>query len=151
VRRDAVRYERGVVASLETFGAPAAGDRARLEARVREVEALLRPAPAPPPAGDGALVFTRAATPVGPMSGFGYDYFEDKFGAARAGELALLRHAGDRGAGADYAYEALNLVDGRRPASEIRDILSAQFGPVPLDAVVGYLRALAEIGVLAAR
>ncbi len=52
-----------------------------------------------------------------------------------------------RGSG-DYAYEALNLVDGRRSAQEIRDALTAIYGPVPLAAVVEYLRALETVSVL---
>jgi hypothetical protein len=41
-------------------------------------------------------------------------------------------------------------VDGRRTAREIRDALSAIYGPVPLEHVVEYLRALQTIGVLKA-
>ena len=64
--------------------------------------------------------------------------------------LALLA-AQPRWGGGDYAYEALNLVDGRRSAQEIRDALTAIYGPVPLAAVVEYLRALESVGVLAGR
>jgi hypothetical protein len=42
----------------------------------------------------------------------------------------------------------LDLVDGRRTAQQIRDAVSAIYGPVPLEWVVEYLRALAEIEVV---
>jgi aminopeptidase YwaD len=93
-------------------------------------------------------VFSRTPEPKGPMSAFGYDYLTDKLGAAREQSLRLPRFGGIRGGGGDYAYEALNLVDGRRTTGEIRDALSAIYGPVPLDMVAGYLLALEEIKVL---
>ena len=56
---------------------------------------------------------------------------------------AALRLPGFAGAwGSDYAYEALNLVDGRRSTLEIRDALAATYGPVPLELVEEYLEAL---------
>ena len=73
------------------------------------------------------------------MSVFGYDYLEDHLGAERVKTLRLA---------SDATYEALNFVDGRRSAQEIRDALSAVYGPLPLADVVEYLRALAEAGVL---
>ena len=38
--------------------------------------------------------------------------------------------------GGDYAYEALNLVDGRRTVGQIRDALAAIYGPVPVSEVI---------------
>jgi hypothetical protein len=100
------------------------------------------------PAGDAALVFARNPEVRGPMSAFGYDYFTDHYGGERERALRLMRHGGLRGSGGDYAYEVLNLVDGRRTAQQIRDAVSAIYGPVPLDAVLEYLRALESIGVI---
>jgi hypothetical protein len=147
--RDAVRYERGVIDSLRAFGAGELP--AELNQVVANVEALLRPTPAPEASGDARLVFSRAPEPKGPMGGFGYDYFTDKLGAEKAGSLALLRHRGLRGSGGEYAYEVLNLVDGSRTVQEIRDIVSAEFGPVPIAAILEYLRALESIGVVRER
>jgi aminopeptidase YwaD len=111
------------------------------------VEHLLGPVPrAPAAAGDGALVFARNPEPRGPMSVFGFDYFTERYGEAKAAALSIRKAQplwGDGG----YEYEVLNLVDGRRTAQEIRDTASAIYGPVELDAVLEYLRALAEIGV----
>jgi aminopeptidase YwaD len=60
----------------------------------------------------------------------------------------LLDYTGARGAGAAYAYEALNFADGARDARQICDELSVEFGPVSLDLVVEYLEALRKIGIL---
>jgi hypothetical protein len=99
--------------------------------------------------GEEFSVFRRNATLKGPMSVFGYDYFEDKFGEERAAKLKLLGFRGLRGSGGEYAYEVLNFVDGRRNAQRIRDAVSAEYGPVPLEYVIEYLRALESIGVIA--
>ncbi|HYR27235.1 MAG TPA: DUF4910 domain-containing protein [Thermoanaerobaculia bacterium] len=72
----------------------------------------------------------------GPMSAFGYDYFDAHY------KGAPIRLNGE------YRYEALNLVDGRRSAQEIRDALSAIYEPVKLEDVVQFLDALASIGVI---
>jgi hypothetical protein len=42
----------------------------------------------------------------------------------------------------------LNFVDGKRNAQQIRDAVSVEYGPVPLDMVVEYLKALQRIGVV---
>ena len=84
----------------------------------------------------------------GPMSVFGYDYFTDKYGEDKARALKLLAYQGLRGSGGEYAYEVLNFVDGVRNAQQIRDAVSAEYGPVPLEHVVEYLRALESIGVI---
>jgi hypothetical protein len=45
-------------------------------------------------------------------------------------------------------FELVNFVDGERSVTEIRDALSAEFGPVPLEVVARYLDDLARVGVL---
>jgi aminopeptidase YwaD len=104
--------------------------------------------PAPVAQGDGRLVFRRNAKLKGPMSAFGYDYFTDQYGADRERTLRLLQFQGLRGSGSDYSYEALNLVNGRHTAQDIRDAVSATYGPIPLELVVEYLRALESIKVI---
>ena len=61
------------------------------------------------------------------------------------GPVRLFAYQGIRAGGGAYAYETLNLVDGKRNAQEIRDIVAAEFGPVSLELIVEYLRALASI------
>lgn len=140
-------HERTLMESLARFF-PLTPDVERgIESWTERLEAVAGgpPAAAPKAAGDGAIVFARAPEPRGPMSGFGYDYFEHKWGDRPRPRLLSAR--AQWGAGG-YAYEALNLVDGRRTAQEIRDALSAIYGPVPLEHVLEYLRALQAIGVL---
>ena len=60
----------------------------------------------------------------------------------------LLSYEGLWGAGEEYAYEVLNLADGKRNAQEIRDAVSAEYGPVALEMVVEYLKAPEKIGVV---
>ncbi len=45
-------------------------------------------------------------------------------------------------------FEVLNLTDGRRTVTEIRDAVSAELEPVPIEAVIEYLEVLARAGVV---
>ncbi len=73
----------------------------------------------------------------GPMSAFGYDYFD-----AHYKDAAVRLNP-------EYRYEALNLWDGRRTDREIRDLLEGIFGEsVALAEVTEYLNALGKIGVI---
>jgi len=94
------------------------------------------------------LIFRRSAAPKGPLSVFGYDYFAGHAKAAGVATPKLLSYEGLWGAGEEYAYEVLNFADGKRNAQEIRDTVSAEYGPVPVEMVVEYLRALEKIGVV---
>ena len=100
-------------------------------------------------AGDGLLVFMRSPDPKGPLAVFGYDYFADHAKAAGLTTPKLLSYQGAWGAGEEYAYETLNFVDGARNAQQIRDAVSAEYGPVPLELVIEYLQDLEKIGVIA--
>lgn len=107
--------------------------------------------PAAPAAatGDAAMVYARNPGVKGPMSVFGYDYLADHtHGGAPP---RLLAYEGARGAGEEYGYEALSLVNGKRTAREIRDAVSAEYGPVPVELVTEYLRALQAAGVITSR
>jgi aminopeptidase YwaD len=98
--------------------------------------------------GDGRLIFKRRSEPKGPLAVFGYDYFVEHAKAAGVATPKLLSYEGLWGGGEEYAYEVLNFVDGKRNAQEIRDAVSAEYGPVPLEMVVEYLKALERIGVV---
>jgi aminopeptidase YwaD len=99
-------------------------------------------------AGDGLIKFRRKPEPKGPLAVFGYDYFSDHAKAAGVATPKLLSYEGSWGSGEEYAFEVLNFADGKRNAQEIRDAVSAEYGPVPLELVVEYLRALEKIGVV---
>ena len=94
-----------------------------------------------------STVYSRNDEPKGPMSVFGYDYFMDKYGSTKA-LPALLSYSNMNRYGSEYAYEALNLVNGKNTVQEIRNWLSAEFGPVPLELVGEYLEALESIQVI---
>ncbi len=143
-------YERGLLDSIGRFVLVPADLRAEATRFFEGIEKAVVGGVGPVPAvsGDGKLIFARNPEVKGPMSVFAYDYFTDHYGEERAREIRLLRYQGLWGAGGDYAYEVLNFVDGARTAQAIRDAVSAIYGPIPLDVVVEYLRALASIGVL---
>ena len=47
-----------------------------------------------------------------------------------------------------YAYEIVNFVNGQRTVGEIRDAVSAEYGPIPISLVTDYLQACVEAGVI---
>lgn len=113
---------------------------ADVEARTRaDVELVQRHVPIPAaqksePA-DASLVPKRQPTVIGPMSVYYYDFLEDKLGASPGGDGRIQ-------------YEILNLVDGKRSIRQIRNILTAAYGPVDVASVVAYLRVLEKAGVV---
>jgi aminopeptidase YwaD len=50
--------------------------------------------------------------------------------------------------GSDERFELVNFIDGRRTVSEIRDLLSAEFNPVPTKTVSRYMEDLVKAGVV---
>ncbi len=104
--------------------------------------------PPKPNTVEGLLVFKRRAGPKGPLAVFGYDYFAEHAKAAGVTTPKLVSYEGLWGTGEEYAYEVLNFADGKRHAQEIRDAVSAEYGPVTLEVVVEYLRALEKIGLV---
>jgi len=82
------------------------------------------------------------------MGAFGYSYLSDKYGEDKVSDLRLRGYTGAHGSSGQYVYEALNFVDGRRTVSDIRDWLTTELGPVPVEYVEEYLAALASIDVI---
>ena len=99
-------------------------------------------------AGRNHTVYERNPDVMGPMSAFGYSYLRDKLSEDEYSELKLRHHTGIWGSSGQYVYEALNFVDGGRTVSDIRDWLTAELGPVPLEFVEEYLAALESIDVI---
>jgi aminopeptidase YwaD len=79
---------------------------------------------------------------------FGYDYLADHAKGRAAPKL--LDYQGLRGSGEEYGYEVLNFVDGKRTVRDIRDAVSAEYGPVEMSLVAEYLHALEGAGVISA-
>jgi len=95
----------------------------------------------------GGPIFRRVSSLRGPLGVFGYDYFLEHAKESNVSIPKLLSYEGSWGDGEEYAYEVLNLADGKRHAQEIRDVVSAEYGPVPIDLVTEYLTVLVKIGV----
>jgi hypothetical protein len=128
-------YERKVIDSLNAYSSQSPAKDAK-QSRAK---------------ADGTPVFRRRAQPRGPLSVFGYDYFEDHAKAAGVTTPKLLSYGEEGKLGEEepgYPYEALNFADGRHSAQQITAELSAEYGPVPLDVVVEYLQALKRIGLV---
>jgi hypothetical protein len=122
-------YELMMFDSLSRFGM-----RAENQERFRGILAALLESTPPQRTGP---VYRRNMDVKGPMSVFGYDYLADHYPKAK--ELKLS---------GDAAYEALNFANGRFTTPEIRDFLSAIYGPIPLEDVEQYLAAAASIGIV---
>jgi len=95
-----------------------------------------------------AAVYKRKVEPKGPLAVFGYDYFAEHAKTAGVATPKLQSYEGLWGGGEEYAYEVLNFADGQRNAQEIRDSVSGEYGPVPLELVTEYLATLEKIGVV---
>jgi aminopeptidase YwaD len=146
-------YETAAIESLSRFAETPAAVRQQTDAFLSGLRGLLGmndvgAGLVPAQDSSDSIVYQRAPEPKGPMGGFGYDYFEDHIAAKGIAAPALLQRTGLWGGGAEYAYEALNLVDGRRTVRQIRDDLAAIYGPLPLDEVAEYLGDLEKIGIL---
>jgi hypothetical protein len=149
LERFAFQYERVLFNSMSSFFNVPQSARDSANALFRNFEEQLeKQSQIDRPKGDAGMVFNRNPKIKGTMGAFGYDYFTDKYGAEKARALRLPRYQGLRGSGGEYTYEVLNLVDGKRNAQQIRDDVSAIYGPVPLDVVLEYLRALESINVI---
>ncbi|MCJ7467889.1 MAG: DUF4910 domain-containing protein [Maribacter sp.] len=96
---------------------------------------------------ENSIIYARNDQLKGGMLYFSYDYFLDHYGTKKKQPL-LLSYSGIRGGGGEYSYEALNLVNGENTLSEIRNILSTEFGPVAIGHVKEYLEALESIDVI---
>jgi hypothetical protein len=128
------------VASLEDFSFLSGKEKKTADIFIDDLSMLVGIPEIESAAGAGDdRVYRRNPAIKGPMHAFGYSYIEDHL---PADELAGLKLSGV------MAYEALNLVDGRRTVSEIRDWLLAEFGAAELEDVAAYLAVLEKIGVV---
>jgi hypothetical protein len=92
----------------------------------------------------------------GPLTFQNDDVLRDRLGAERLHKIQLLRAGSSRfvnvqDQSALYAYEIVNFVDGKRSVADIRDAVSAEFGPIPVDIVSDYLNACEEAKIIAFR
>ncbi len=90
----------------------------------------------------------------GPLTFQNDDVLRDRLGEERFRTVKLLSAGSSRfvnvqDRSALYAYEIVNFVDGNRSIADIRDAVSAEFGPIPLDIVSDYLNACEEAKIIA--
>ena len=138
-QREAIRSAIGTLESVAKLW-PSAGP--AVAADVKRLRAALPAASAPA----DRRVPTRNPEIVGPLNVYYYDYFADIPGADFTKTALAGRDDGDV-----LAYEALNLADGTRSISEIRDVLSGRYEPVPLSAIAEYFELLARAGAVQLR
>jgi len=153
----AAQRERATLASIATLATEDHSLRAWLdnlnksiEAQENEGQRLLRalsptPTVASTPAEFNNMIPKRNANAIGNLEVYYYDYIDDHLKGESPGNLARLSSLPN---GGTLTYETLNLVDGKRKVREIRDILSAAYGPVAIDAVFDYLKLLKKLGVV---
>lgn len=102
--------------------------------------------------GAGDAVCYRRRAPDGPLHSWPNSRIDSRIDsrveAAGLDRPALLSYRGLWGSGPEYAYEVLNLVDGRRTVRQVRDAVSATCGPIPLETVRSHLATLEAIGVV---
>jgi hypothetical protein len=137
----AFKFDRDMQMSLRPFGIEPAGG------WVAPPSIDMRETAAEPPAPGSEVVYRRNPRLKGPMTGFGYSWFDDHLKKAGLKKPALLSREPIRD-GPSFGYEALNLVDGSRSVQQIRDDLAATVGAAPIEEVAGYLAVLERLGVI---
>ncbi len=98
------------------------------------------PTPAPAPGGD-PRVPVRDPSIRGPLDVYYFNLVAERL----APELPPPTVLSKREEGGVLAYEAFNLVDGRRTVSEIRDVLTGRYRSVPVSEIGEYLDLLARV------
>jgi hypothetical protein len=143
---DAALVQREAIASgIETLESLARLWPTALPEVAADTERLRRAMP-PAPTGTDLRVPVRNPAIVGPLNVYYYDYFADIPGADLSKTALAAREDGDV-----LAYEALNLADGKRSVSEIRDVLAGRYASVPLSAIAEYFDFLLKTGAVTLR
>lgn len=90
----------------------------------------------------------------GPLTYQNDDVLLARLGRERVSKIKLLSRSVTPMLSAEdlpelYAYEIVNFVNGQRSVGEIRDAVSAEFGPIPVEVVADYLDACVEAKIIA--
>ncbi|HEY6049843.1 MAG TPA: hypothetical protein VIZ58_01240, partial [Thermoanaerobaculia bacterium] len=93
------------------------------------------------PSGSASDHRTPARSPEirGPLGVYYFDLITENLGPDAPVAALNSRRNGDV-----LAFEALNLADGHRSVSDIRDLLTAFYGPVPVEELTRYFDLLAR-------
>ncbi len=148
----------GGTATADAEGAKVLVDQAAVFQKWLDAQAKLRgttgSAPSAPWAGasDGKRVPIRVGD-FGPLTYQNDNVLLARLGKERYAKIKLMNGEAAQLMTADAqpdlaAYEIVNFVNGRRTSGEIRDAVSAEYGPMPLSLVNDYLDACAEAGVI---
>jgi aminopeptidase YwaD len=135
--REAIAMGIEGLASIASLWPAAAPEARRTSAALARLVPRIRPVRA----GDPRIP-ERTPGVQGPIDVYYYDHLEAVLGESAGPPPALQKRDGV------LAYEALNLVDGVRSVSEIRDILAGRYAPAPLAEVTEWLDLLAKAGVV---
>jgi aminopeptidase YwaD len=89
----------------------------------------------------------------GPLTYQNDNVLEARLAPERVAEIKLLNSEATpllstRDLSSLYAYEIVNFVDGKRSLGEIRDAVSAEYGPLAVELVYDYLSACQEAGLI---
>jgi aminopeptidase YwaD len=132
-------------------------DAARFNAWI-DREAKVRGAQGTNPVNPWANDATAHRIPVrtsdfGPLTYQNDDVLVDRLGRERVNKIKLLNSEATplfsvQDQSELYAYEIFNFVDGKRTVGGIRDAVSAEYGPLPIDLVTDYLNACSEAKLL---
>jgi aminopeptidase YwaD len=134
--REAIAVGQGELASIAALWPGTA-------AEVRKLGGTLAGAGAPGPRPGDRRVPERLPAVRGPLEVYYYDHLAAVLGTVAPTALQQRDEV--------LAYDALNLVDGKRSIGEIRDVLSGRYAPVPATEVTAWFEQLAKAGVVRLR
>jgi aminopeptidase YwaD len=138
--REAVMMGLGALASIAAMWPGTAAEvRRQSAALARSLGGAVR---APGAGPRDARVPERTPAVRGPLDVYYYDHLSAALGD-RAGQPPAIGRRSEV-----LAFEALNLVDGKRTVGEIRDLLAGRYAPLPLAEVTEWLDLLARARVV---
>src|SRR6267378_1061661 len=145
-------------AEADTEGAKALADQARYFQKWIDERAKLRGAKGTAPTAPWAGAPDAKRVPVrigefGPLTYQNDNVLLARLGKERYAKIKLINSEATpllnvQDQSELYAYEIVNFVDGKRTVGDIRDAVSAEYGPLPIDVVTDYLEACAEAKVM---
>jgi aminopeptidase YwaD len=162
-----LRRESATLSSLERFGGASQTDAAS-ERVLRDQVAIFDawvdtqakargaqgPAPKPVWAGEAAAQKIPARVgDFGPLTYQNDNVLQAQLSPERVAKIRLLNSEAtpllnEQDLSELYAYEIVNFVDGKRSVGEIRDAVSAEYGPLAVGLVEDYLNACQEAGLI---
>ena len=165
--RQGLRRELATLSSMLQFGGAEPHDAAAEKALADQVttfdtwidrQAKSRGVQGTEPKAPWAAVAAAAKIPVrigdfGPLTYQNDNVLQARLGPERVAKIKLLNSEATpllntQDLSELYAYEIVNFVDGKRSVGEIRDAVSAEYGPLPVEVVEDYLTACNEAGLI---